>query len=88
MNSGWLGRSGGRCGCRGRWRVGGGRLRCWGSLLRRAETCAERQCAERTGKQQDKMREPCHWGTVIESTVAERDLTLRTIMPSSIVNDR
>ena len=34
------------------------------------------------------MREPCHWGTVIESTVAERDLTLRTIMPSSIVNDR
>jgi len=38
--------------------------RCWGNLLRRAETCAEHQCAERTGKQQDKLRGPCHWGTV------------------------
>ncbi len=66
----------------GRW------LRCWGNLLRRAETCAEHQCAERTGKQQDKLRGPCHWGTVtsVERRRARPDATNN--MASSIVNDR
>jgi len=43
---------------------------------------------ERTGKQQDKLRGPCHWGTVtsVERRRARPDAANN--MPSSIVNDR
>ena len=52
------------------------------SLVCQADMCVEHQCAESTGKQQDKLRGPCHWGTVTEATVVDPQLALQALCPA------